>query len=77
MVEIVATQFGIASGCQYLENTFMQPENGDVEGSATQIVGGKNAFRSIVQPISDSGGCRFAQQSRTWMPASLAASLVA
>ena len=60
MIEIIAAQFGIASGRQYFENTLVQPENGDVEGSATQIVGGKNAFGAIVEPLSDSGGSRFA-----------------
>ena len=60
MIEIIAAQLGIASGGQDFENALVQSENGNIEGSSTQIIGGKNTFGSVVQPISDCGGSRFA-----------------
>ena len=52
MVEVVAAQGRIAAGGQDFEDTAGQAQDGNVEGSATQVVDGHQAFRALVQALS-------------------------
>ncbi len=64
MIEIVAAQCRIAAGRHHLEDTFRQAQDGNVEGAATQVEHGVDAFRRIVQTVGDGGGRRFVEQAQ-------------
>ena len=51
IVYIVATQMSVAVGGENFENSFLDAQNGDVEGAAAQIVDRHVALGGLVQPI--------------------------
>ncbi|OPF36239.1 NAD-specific glutamate dehydrogenase [Pseudomonas aeruginosa P49] len=64
MVEVVAAQGRIAAGGQDFEDTAGQAQDGNVEGSATQVVDGHQAFRALVQAVGHGGGGRLVEQAQ-------------
>ncbi len=51
VVYIVAAQMSIAVGGQHFENAFVQFQDGNVEGTAAQIVNGDNAVFLLVETV--------------------------
>ncbi|MNO93231.1 NAD-specific glutamate dehydrogenase [compost metagenome] len=64
MVEIIAAQGGIAAGGQHFEDTGRQAQDGNVEGTATQVIDGHNAFGVLVQAIGHGRCGRFVEQAQ-------------
>jgi len=64
LIEIVTAKSGIAVGRQHLEHAAREPEDGNVERAAAEIVHGVDALRRIVEAVGD--GCRrgFVQQAQ-------------
>ncbi len=57
---------GIAIGGDHLKDAFMQLENGDVEGSAAEIVDRDDAFFLAIETIRQGGGCRLIDQAQNF-----------
>ena len=66
VVNVVAAQMGIAIGGDHLKDAFMQLENGDVEGSAAEIVDGDDAFFLAIETIGQGGGCGLIDQAQNF-----------
>jgi hypothetical protein len=57
LVEILTTKMGVTSGGQDLENTLVDGEQGDIEGTTTEIVDDDLALTvGLVQAVGDGGG---------------------
>src|SRR5690606_27339810 len=63
-VDVVAAQMGIAIGGQHLEDAVVQSKDGDVEGSATQIVDRDDAFVPLIESVGQAGGGRLVHQTQ-------------
>ena len=60
VVKVLTTQVGVTSGSQDLENTVVDRQKGDIEGTTTKIVDDNLALiTGLVQSVGDSGGGRF------------------
>ncbi|AGZ36921.1 NAD-specific glutamate dehydrogenase [Pseudomonas sp. VLB120] len=64
MVEVIAAQGGIATGRQHLENTCGQAKYGDIEGTATQVIDGHQAFGFLVQAVGHRRGSGLVEQAQ-------------
>lgn len=57
LIEILTTEMGVTSGSQDLEDTVIDGEKGDIEGTTTEIVDDDLSLTvSLVKTVSDSGG---------------------
>ena len=56
VVNVVAAQVGVAVGAQYLEQPFLQLEEGDIEGAAAEVIDGDQRALVLVQPVGERGG---------------------
>ena len=61
MVEIVTTECRVATGGHHLKHPAMQAQDGDIEGSATQVADGVT-FLAWVEAIGDGGRRGFVEQ---------------
>ena len=64
MVEIVAAQGGIAAGGQHFEHTGRQAQDGNVKGTAAQVIDGHHAFGVLVQAVGHGSGGRLIEQAQ-------------
>ena len=64
VVEIIATEGRVTAGGHHLKHPAMQTQNGDVEGTATQVIDGDHPFLTGVEAIGDGGGGRFIEQTQ-------------
>ena len=68
VVKIVTPQSRVAAGGQHLEHPFGQAQDGNVEGTATEVINGKSAFRRLVQPVGNCGSGGFVEQAQHAQP---------
>ncbi|MNZ84135.1 NAD-specific glutamate dehydrogenase [compost metagenome] len=68
MVKVVASQRGIPAGSQHFEHAAAQPQNGNIKGTAAQIVHRDNAFLPGIQAIGNRRRRRFVQQTQHVQP---------
>ena len=64
VIEVIAAQGRIATGGQHLEYALVQTQNGDIEGTAAQIIHRNHPFLTGVQAIGDGGGGGFVEQAQ-------------
>ncbi|MNG88992.1 NAD-specific glutamate dehydrogenase [compost metagenome] len=64
VVEVVTTQGGIATGGQHFEYAGSQAQDGNVEGTAAQVIDGHHAFGVLVQAIGHGSGGRLVEQAQ-------------
>ena len=64
MVEVIATQGRVSAGGNHFEDTRMQAQQRDVEGSSAQVVDGVQALHPLVQAIGKRGGRGFVDQAQ-------------
>lgn len=57
-IEILTTKVGVTVGGLDLEDTVLDLEDGDIEGTTTKIVDGDNAVGLLLQTIGQGGGSR-------------------
>ena len=55
-VEVLATKVSVSVGRFDLEDAALQFEDGNIEGSATQVVNGHDVFTRLVRVVSESSG---------------------
>ena len=65
-IEIVAAERGIAAGRQDLEHALLQPQQGEVEGAATEIVDRVEALRPLVQAVGQCCRRRLVDQAQNF-----------
>ena len=63
-VEIVAAQRGVAAGRQHLEHALLQPQQGEVEGAAAEIVDRVEALGTLVQAVGQRRRRRLVDQAQ-------------
>jgi hypothetical protein len=63
-VVVVAAQRRVAAGGDDFEHAAREPQDGDVEGAAAQVVHRVDAFAGVVQPVGDGGGRRLVDQAQ-------------
>jgi len=63
-IEIIPAQGRIAGGGEHLEHALAQPQQGDIEGAATQIIDREDPFAALVQPVGDRGRRGFVEQAQ-------------
>ena len=63
VIKVIAAQSGIAVGCQNLDNAVADLDDGDIEGTAAQVVYHDLLLFFIVQAVSQSCGCRLVDDS--------------
>ncbi|EGP42816.1 putative NAD-specific glutamate dehydrogenase [Achromobacter insuavis AXX-A] len=63
-IEIIAAQRGIAAGRDHFEHALRQPQNGNIESAATQVIDGVHAFGGVIQAVGDRRGGRLVQQAQ-------------
>src|SRR5882757_5568626 len=66
VVNVIAAQMGITVGGDDFKNAFMQPENGDVEGAAAEIINCDDAFFLAIEAIGQGGGRGLIDQSQNF-----------
>ncbi len=64
MVEIVATESGVATSRHHFENTLGQLQDRDIESATAQVIDSINAFRRIIEAIGNGGRSRFVEQAQ-------------
>ncbi len=64
MVEVVATQGGIATRCNHFKHATAQLQQRDIEGATTQVIDGIQAFGTVVQAIGNGRGCGLVDQAQ-------------
>ena len=52
VVNVIAAQMGVAISGQHFENALVQLENGNIKGTAAQIIDGHNAIMLFVEAVS-------------------------
>ena len=62
MVKIVTTECRVATGGHHLKHPAMQAQDGDIEGSATQVIDGDHPFLAGVEAIGDGRRRGFVEQ---------------
>ena len=62
VVDVVAAEMGVAVGGEHLEDAVVQPQDGDVEGAAAQVVDGDHAVFALVEPVGERRGGRLVDQ---------------
>ncbi len=72
LVEIIATQEGIAAGGPHLENPFAHIQDGNVERSTAQIVHCDDLVILFVQSIRQGGSRRLVDDAQHFQPGDLA-----
>lgn len=59
-VEVVAAEAGVAIGGKDLKDTFVQFENGKIEGAATEVIDGNSrAFFEFIEAVGERGSGGF------------------
>ena len=64
MIEIIATECGIAPRGQHFEHALGQAQDGNIEGATAQVVHGINAFGAVIQTIGNRRCRRFVEQAQ-------------
>ena len=64
VVDVVAAEVGVAVGGDDFEDAFLQLEDGDVEGSAAEVVDGDDAFPLAVESVGERGCCGLVDQAQ-------------
>ena len=54
-VEVIAAEMGVAVGGKHLEHPLLDPENGDVEGAAAEVVHRDGALGQPLEPVGERG----------------------
>lgn len=56
LIKVLTSQMGVPSGCQDLENTVVDRQEGDIKGSSSKVVDDDLTFiTGLVQSVSDGG----------------------
>ncbi len=63
-VQVVAAQGRVAAGRQHLEHALLQPQHGEVEGAAAQIVDRVKSFGALVQTVGQRRRRRLVHQAQ-------------
>jgi hypothetical protein len=71
LVEVVAPEVGVAVGGLHLEDALPELEDGDVEGSAAQVVHGDLLVRLLVEPVGERGRRRLVHDAQHLEPRDL------
>ena len=61
VIQVIAPQGRIAGGGQDFEDAAIQPQDGNIESAATQVINGENTLGVAVQTIGHRGGGGLAQ----------------
>ena len=62
-VEVIASEMGVAVGCQDLKDAVLELEDGNIEGSSAKVVDGDCSLSLLLESIGQRGGGRFIDNS--------------
>ncbi|MNJ08453.1 NAD-specific glutamate dehydrogenase [compost metagenome] len=68
MVEIIAAQGAVATGGKHFKHAAGQAQDGNIEGTAAQVVNGHQAFSVLVQAIGHGCSSRLVEQAQHVQP---------
>ena len=57
VVDVVAPEVRVAVGCEDFEDTVVELEDRDVEGSAAEVIDRDDAVLAFIESIGQRGGC--------------------